>query len=320
MTERFEQLKSTYGSAELHPITLTVSPGRCGTVFLQKLFSRTYGDAGEFLHERLSAHASQPATFFRSYDESVQREMLNVDAIYEETCRILESARQRPVVECGHYFISAVPLFHSLVPQALRVLTLHRHPVQSAGSHAIKGHYTINKSRMWAITPTHDRVAYPEFADRWETMSAFEKELYRWLETTSYGLELPEKIPGLKWKVVTSREMFKSVDLQKDIAEFCGLPQRELHTEATNKNETTDYNRETTPIRDEWRKTLEHKEVVQLAESLGYDMSLPTIEKLVKSYQAPSDFGALLRRYSGYWHLRRMFANVRRWASPSGQE
>lgn len=310
-SDRLAELQAEFGNTPLCPITLTVSPGRCGTVFLQKLFTKTFGDSGEFLHERLSAHEGRSALFFRAYDPQLQSEMLQFDAIYEEFRRLLEAARTRPICEFGHYFISAVPAMQAIAPQALRVLAVHRHPLQSAASHAIKGHYVTNKSRMWAITPTHERVFHPEYVGRWEQMTAYEKELYRWLQITKYALELPKKIPGLKWKVVASRDLFKSTAVQADIAEFCGFPRPTFSSDTVSKNESTDFNRETMPIGDEWQRTGSYPEIVQLAESLGYDMTPENLKTLIAPYQAPSGLGAALRRWSGYWYVRKWLGMLR---------
>ena len=83
-----------------------------------------------------------------------------------------------------------VPALYEMLGDHLRVLVLHRHPVSVAASHAIKGHYTKNRSQAWAISPMHNRVKFPEFQDRWSTMSPFEKCLYRWLEITESGFEI----------------------------------------------------------------------------------------------------------------------------------
>ncbi|MCA9079623.1 MAG: hypothetical protein KDA58_03650 [Planctomycetaceae bacterium] len=305
-------LRAEYSGVRLHPITLTVSPGRCGTVFLHKLFSQHFFGQGEFLHESLSAHDAQPAIFFRCYDSQIQEQMLTCPAIQSELRRILELARSQPVCEFGHYLISAVPVMYAIAPGAVRVLALHRHPVQSAASHAIKGHYVTNKSRMWAITPTHERVFYPEYADRWEGMTAYEKELYRWMQVTKYAIEIPDRLPGVHYKLVSSADMFGSTLLQADIAEFCGFPRPTIHGPQTvSRNESTDFDRETRPIREEWRRTGDFIEVKTLADSLGYDMTDAAIEKMISRYQAPRGVGVVLRRWTYYWYLRRWLANQR---------
>lgn len=309
--DRLDRLIRLYAQASLHPIVMTVSPGRCGTVFLQEWFRSAYGDEGVFLHEHISAHAAQPALHFRCYDEASQRRMLAVDGIYNEVCWLLEQARARTVCEFGHYMISAVPVLQRIAPRALRVLVLHRHPLESASSLAIRGHYTINKSPVWAITPMHDRVQFPAYADRWSRMSAYEKELFRWLETTSYGLELPVKFPSVSCMVVASRDLFRSPETRATIAEFCGFPRPAVDPPVARRNESTAYNLETMPIVNEWKRTRDYPEVIALAERLGYDVSMPVLEKLVVPYQRPRGLGAALRRWTGFWMWRRLFSTWR---------
>lgn len=52
-------------------------------------------------------------------------------------------------------------------------------------------------------------------------MTPYEKELFRWLEVTSFGLELKEKYADLPVMVVRSADFFASSDVVERIAEFC---------------------------------------------------------------------------------------------------
>lgn len=93
----------------------------------------------------------------------------------------------------------------------------------------------------------------------------------RWLEITSHALELPQRIPGLRFKLVSSQELFNSPVTQGEIIRFCGFDPPQLQQTAEKANPTTDYNLGMMGIGEEWRQTSTHAEVMQLAESLGND-------------------------------------------------
>ncbi len=309
-TPKLNALQKQVASAPLNPITLTVSTGRCGTLFMKRLFEAAYGEKGLFLHEHLSAHKAALADNFRCYSAAEQEYMLQNNDLYNEICWMLEEAKRRPVCEFGHYMISAVPLIYRLIPDALRVLIVHRHPVEVAGSLAIRGHYTVNKSRTWALTPMHARVNYPQYTDHWEALSAYEKVLYAWLEINRYATELPQRLPEVKMMTVPSSAIFSSTSRLRKMAYFCGMDPVKIPDLFPRQNAAMDVNRETTPLKREWEKTLYHTEVVKLAETLGYDMSLSYIRERVAHYQRPRGLGPLLRRVSGYWYIRR---NIGQW-------
>lgn len=303
--DRLASLRDRFGGAALHPLTLTVSPGRAGTLFLCAWLQENCPGQAIVTHEGVSHRVARPGTFFRPFDEAAMQEALAHDPLYEWLGELLGQAAEQPVVETGHYAISAIPIVQAIAPQALRVLLLHRHPVASAGSHAIKGHYRDHHNPAWAIYPTHPRARFPEYQSRWDAMTPYECELYRWLETTAYGLELAERFPNTPHRVAAAGDLFTSVDTRRELARFFGLePAADEVVSGRGQNATIDRNRELRPIGEEWRRTTDHTEVVALAESLGYDMDKATIQREAAKYLRPPGVMPLVRRVTGYWHAR----------------
>lgn len=310
--DRLTALKHKYKGVPLSPITFAVSPGRAGTLYLARWLSDHCPEQADIAHEGVTHRVARPGLYFRAFDIDAQNEALAFDPFHEWIRGVLDVACTRPVVETGHYAISAIPLLHGVAPQSIRLLLLHRHPVKSAGSHAIKGHYSINVNPEWAIYPTHPRAVYPEYQSRWQAMSSYEKELYRWLETTAYGLELINRLPDLPNMTVASDELFRSIETRRRIANFAGLSITVDSDTVAERNATTDRNREVFGIRDEWRRTREHEEVCSLAESLGYDLSSEAIGEAIRPYLVPDGIGPTLRRLTGYWRLRWMLGSLRK--------
>ncbi|MFH5805528.1 hypothetical protein [Alienimonas sp. DA493] len=287
-----------------HPITVTVSTGRCGTTYLAETFELSFPDA-TIAHESLHPNVAKPAVYHRAYDARAFEPMLAEPGVRAVLNDWRDASERAPVFEAGWTMSALVPGLRQEYGDQLRALIVHRHPVQVAASFAVMGHYSLNKSPAWAITPFHDRVLYPQFADRWDGMSPFERSLYRWLEITAYGLELPKRFPDLSTLTVTADEIFRSPETLDRIAEFAGLPARKEIPQSPRKNVFRQNDVEVRPIGDEWERYDRHPEVVSLGRELGYDMSRDHLRDIVRKYQMPPGVLPWLRRASGYWALRR---------------
>lgn len=244
------------------------------------------------------------AVHFRGYDTQAQREMVGTSAIADVLDEWSLRAEGGPVVDFGWTMASLAPVLYERLRDRARVLVIHRHPVEAAASCAVRGHYTINKSPAWAITPMHQRARYWQFSDRWAGMTPFEKGLYRWLEVTAYGLELKTVYPGLAHMVVPSDAVFNPGGALRQIADFCGFVVRGNIRRASDRNAAQAHHVEQMPIKSEWEAYARHPEVVELGESLGYDMSKRHVAEVVHKYQLPGGIGPWIRHRTGFWPLR----------------
>lgn len=198
------------------------------------------------------------------------------------------------------------------------MLILTGHPLSVAASFANRGHYTLNRNPDWAISPHHDRVVYGErYAARWASMSAFEKGLYRWLETTRYGLDFPTLFPEVQTLSVRSKDVFASPGVAESIAAMVGFSAKPLDYNV-DRNESSVQHVERRPVGAEWRRIYDMPEVVEMAQSLGFDMAEATLASMVKRYR-PQGVLPNLRHLTGYWAARERLGQLKRGLSRSGQ-
>jgi len=286
-------------------ICITITTGRSGSTYLSNAFGRALPGAQGILHESIHPGRAKPATHHRRFDGAA----LGDPEVVAHLQSMVALAEHGPVVDFGWVLGGLAPACRLAFGERLRVLILTQHPVAVAASFAVRGHYFRNKNPAWAISPLHERVVYPQYAARWSEMTPFEKGLFRWLEITRFGLDFQQQFPDVPCLSFRSNEVFRNFDTVRRIAEFIGFPADQLRHEA-GKNEATGNHVERWPIGDEWRKTFDMPDVVTLAESLGFDMSTPAVEKIVSKYQL---HGVLprVRHALGYWAAREHLGRIR---------
>lgn len=125
-----------------YPVTLTVLPGRTGTAFLTRTFTKTFPTCQTIMHELLHGKITKPAVFHRAYDHQTKAEILS-QPIIKNLLQLWQSqAEKGPVVDFGFTMSAIVPVFHDVLGDQLRVLVLHRHSIAVAASCATLGWYT----------------------------------------------------------------------------------------------------------------------------------------------------------------------------------
>jgi hypothetical protein len=248
--------------------------------------------------------AARPAVYHRAFDQPTKKEILSQPLI-QKTLRLWRAqAESGPVVDFGWTTAPLAPAFHDVLGDQLRVLVIHCHPIDVAASLANMGTYKEYCHENYTLTPRLPWARYPQFADRWDEMSCFEKCLFRWLETTFYGLELPRRIPGLKTLTLGFDEVVGSEQTFFQIANFIGLPRLSQPAHSVEANKLARRSLERYPLRDEWRKYREYPELLYLARQLGYNMDEAFVEELIKEHQLPLGTLPFLRHVTGYWNLR----------------
>lgn len=220
--------------------------------------------------------------------------------------RWVETSKSGPVVDFGWTMRALAPYFADKLHEQLRVIHLHRHPVSVAASFKLIGSYDNFNSPDWAITPFHPRAKFPGFQSRWESMSAFEKCLYLWLEVNAFGREFRNRHPHIKFLEVRSDQLFKDDEVLTNVAEFTGFWARTDKKIERSAKENT-YNKfslERRPVGHEWMNYSRHPEIIDFAEELGYSMDYDTVARMIPKYQLPKGIMPYLRNKSGYWAVR----------------
>jgi hypothetical protein len=298
-----------------HSVTLTVTTGRTGSSWLTDTFAGSFPASPWISHEFLSQKVVKPARHHRAYGKKEIAEVLEVPeilALFRKWEVLLE---QGPVVDFGWTMSTLVPAAETFFGDRLRVLFLHRHPVDVAGSFTNVGNYSVFNSEDWALSPSSARVVHSSYQDRWRTMSPYEKGLFLWLEGISYGLEIPDRFPNTPYASVSCTELFSSNHALRELADFLGFGSSASLKPGTYRNEQCRWALEQRPVhREDLSKTLDYAEVVKAAVGLGYDMSPEAIERRGQRYMI-SGVGPHLRHYCRYWRLRELLGN---WAERLG--
>ncbi|HYZ28849.1 MAG TPA: hypothetical protein VE570_07320 [Thermoleophilaceae bacterium] len=187
--------------------TVVLSTGRCGTQWLTETLRELYGDMVRVEHEPLGALYS-PRRFFRSYAQpeavlKMPEVRAHVDAI---------AACNRPYIETGWPLFAALPLFAARFGAELRVIHLTRHPVPSALSHMVHNSFAGSDredpyTRLATLGPSDPRVFQPEYADRWDDLTPYEKCLFWVTEVGLFGLEFEALYPEIPFLRVQSERM-----------------------------------------------------------------------------------------------------------------
>ena len=279
-------------------LCLTITTGRSGSTYLHNLFTHNYPEQRGILHESLHPRLAKPALHHRRFDASALEDP-NLRRHFDALDALREHGQ---VVDFGWVLGALAPALVQRYGERLRVLLLTAHPVSVAASFANRGHYTRNRGRSWAISPFHDNARFQEYQSRWPAMSPFERGLFRWLEITSLGREFRERHPEVPVLAIRSDELFADPALAARVAEFVGLPPRELDFDVP-KNEAASHHVERRPVGEEWRRVFDMPEVMALAETMGFDMRPENVARIVSRYQLHG-WLAKLRHATGYWTMR----------------
>jgi hypothetical protein len=287
-----------------HPITLTVSTGRAGTTFLYKTFTENYPTGCSVSHELLHGMVVKPALFHRPFDRETKEKILAEPIIRELIHQWRTQAEVGPVVDFGWTMCPLVPVLHDTFGDQLRVLVIHRHPIAAAASIATMGSYWDFDHEYYALSPSHARVRFPHYAERWGRMSCFEKCLFRWLETTAYGEEITLRLPSEQWLVVRFEELIKSDQVLETIARFLGFSVTTPLVRSPDDNAIRSNSLETYPVGKEWRNYVHYPEVLEYARKLQYDMGIECAQQLAARYRRPSGILPFVRNVTRFWKLK----------------
>jgi hypothetical protein len=247
---------------------------------------------------------ARPAIYHRSFDTDRKAKLTEQPIIKRviEDWRIKQQAG--PVIDCGWTMSSCVPTFFDIFGSSMRAIVLHRHPIEYAASATVAGRYSQFSHDFYSLSPFHEGVVYREYARRWGEFSCFDKNLFQWLETVKYGLEIRSRLSDLEVRVVSLDEMIKQSDMLSSLAAFTGFGRDCPVLPSRDTNRRLDRNLEIRPLGDKWKSFVEHPDVIQLAKELGYDMSEERAREIASRYQCPKAVVPMLRSKTRYWQFR----------------
>src|ERR1700687_31251 len=194
----------------MNPIGLCMSTGRCGTTYLAHLLKAAYEPEFGIFHEDAPERTSKPNRYLRFFDEEDFAQMRADPDVADYLARFAKHLTARPLIELGNSIVPLVPLLIATFPGRIRILHLVRDPVTTAASFTTFLMYTqgLEIGNM-PPDPIHTRCVHSEYAEAWEFMSPFEKNLWRWGEYNLLALEIHERHPELPYMKLTSDELFR---------------------------------------------------------------------------------------------------------------
>jgi hypothetical protein len=237
---------------------------------------------------------------------------------------VARTAEVRPVAIFGNTLSHLAPVLRRVVGDRLRLLHLHRDPVVTAASIFVKtrpewwtrvGRYE-DDSHGLRITPFDPHAAFPEYRERWASLSLFEVILYQWLERHAYAVEAAARL-GVPVLSMRSEDLFAGpASAIESIARFAGLePPGSAAVGRARRNASWARSLERNPLAAEWRAYERHPAVVDLARRLGHPLDPDALERQMERYRLPSGILPWLRHRTGYWDRRERAA---RWLRRRG--
>lgn len=308
-----------------HPVLLTLTVPRSGTTLLHTGFRATWGTAVRAEHEPIQ-HAARLRHLFRCFDAERQDFALldaEIGGLVRDVARTAES---RPVAIFGNTLSHLAPVFHRMLGDRLRLLHLHRDPVVTAASIFVKtrpewwhrvGRFEDDPVGL-RITPFDPHAAFPEYRDRWASMSLFEVILYQWLERQAYAVEAGDRLAGIPFLSLRSEDLFADPAATLEVlGRFAGLdpPPRPPTSARARRNQSWERSRERNPLGDEWRAYVRHPAVLELARALGHPVEAGSLEAEMARYRLPPGLLPWLRHRSRFWEGRERMA---RWLRARG--
>jgi hypothetical protein len=287
--------------------TFLITTARSGTQWLAKMLRDAYPDTLRVEHEPVG-YRYRPVVNLRDLER--QRSLLH-DPIVADHFASIDATLQagRSYVEVGFPAFALYPLLRERFGDRVRILELVRHPIRVAASLVTQRWYTTpgrdDVRDTVALSPWSSGVLLGEYADRWSSMSAFEKGLYYWYEVHAYGREVSRLCPPDRFGLITFKDLVEDEATRRGLVDFLGLPDREAFYERSARE--VDSYRHRTPEPIDVTLVQGHPPIVQLAEELGFRLSAVEQAAVDNRYREGA-VGQLQRRASRLRaRLRRMW-------------
>ncbi|WP_181164627.1 sulfotransferase domain-containing protein [Amaricoccus solimangrovi] len=251
-------------------VAFFITTARSGTQWTASTLSRIYPDEVVVEHEPLG-YRYAPRRNLRDIERL--RELLSDDVIRQHFDRIHETIEHRTYVEVGFPAFALAPLLREEFGDRLRLAQLTRNPVQVAASTVTHDWFKEGERQeikdLILLAPGEPGAALPHYADRWPGMSGFERGLYYWYQVHGFGLEQEALSPPGTFARFRFEDLMGDPEVQRSLAAFLGLPERDGWEEATKTR--VDVHQRRTPQRFDVEAIARHPEIGALAHRLGYD-------------------------------------------------
>lgn len=243
--------------------TFVLSPGRCGTQWLSKVFSNDnplHWVTHEPLHLHYEPTINSPENPLKKNTNILQDHLNKIKAHLDTGGNYLE---------CGFPCWRHIAWFKNQLGSRCKVIYIHRNPIENAGSLLKLNAFTLpllpHIPEKIFFHPDAEGALMPEYKYKWASLSPFEKCLYFWAEVNLQAQIYFEQFGKENWLTIPFGELFSAqaresiarftsikanleIDAQQKTDEYGGLPFAKVSPELLNK----------------------HHKIKSLAESLGY--------------------------------------------------
>jgi hypothetical protein len=253
--------------------TFVITTARSGTQWLANMLRDGFPDQLHVEHEPVG-YRYRPAANLR---DPAAVHGLTDDPVIAAHFRMIEDTLRegRSYVEVGFPAFALHPLLSERFGDRLRIVQLVRHPVRVAASLVTQRWYTEDGRgdvrATVALTPWSCGVLLRDYADRWQSMTAFEKGLFYWYEVHAYGREVARKGTTDDVTLVRFMDLVSDASARSRLLAFLGLSGRGEFP--GNPGERVDRFRNSTSEPIDVSLVERHPVIVALAEELGYDMN-----------------------------------------------
>jgi len=258
-------------------LAFVISTGRCGTQWLAHCLGSASPGWLEVTHEPLhSAYEPRAMLALAHGDDGAPA------SVKEHVAKL--RAQTGAYLECGHPCWSALPYLARQLGSRIRIIHLVRHPVPVALSWLTHSAYQPpvlpHLPEKVLLAPEDDGSRYPEYTQRWQQLSPFEKCLYYWTEVNALALDLETKM-DLPWLRLSYEDLFAGDGLSR-LLQFLELPHSQELFAA--RKEPYDEFRYVLADYPDWRLIEEHPATLELAARLGYDPQITGDAQLQRRY------------------------------------
>jgi len=261
--------------------TFVISTGRCGTQWLAAHLADLKAPGFTVEHEPLG-HDNHARKMLGVSDPShLPPELATpILAHADQIERTLEAGHY---IECGHPCWSSLPWLANRFQGRFRVIHLVRHPVPTAYSWLTHQAYCPPLAPYLPakilLAPSDAGVLFPEYQERWPTMTPFEKALYYWTEVNAAGLKWEQSL-GVPWLRISYEGLFGGDDLAA-VHDFLGLGAPDS---VPNKAKRVDQFNYVATGMENWNIIANHPHTLETARSLGCDPLSVDTPALVQRY------------------------------------
>lgn len=213
--------------ASVNSAAFVLSTGRCGTQWLAYIFNKYYQAELYTAHEPIdNKYNSRYQLAWKDHQDFLAH---TAEEVSNHLDSIQSIIKEKSYLETGHPSWSSIQYLPSYFKGQMKIIFLTRDPVSMAKSWMAHGAFSKpflpHQKMKTLISPRDAGVRFPNYMNRWDKLSQFEKLIYYWLEVNIRGWEImsESEIPMIHIKF---EELFSEPKL-KEFVNFLGLPMKD---------------------------------------------------------------------------------------------